>query len=140
MHSENGEPMGYLFLANALVIFHFCFVLFVLSGGLLVIWRKRFVFLHVPAALWGVIVETTGWLCPLTPLENRWRTAGGGLPYEGGFVEHYIMPVLYPHNITRDFQITLAILIVIINLMVYTIAFTRPGHAGKLSILENPRF
>ena len=129
--------MGYLFLANALVVFHFCFVLYVMSGGLLVIWRKRFALLHIPAVMWGVIVETTGWLCPLTPLENHWRSAGGGVPYEGGFVEHYIMPVLYPHDITRDFQITLAILIAIINLIVYTVAFTRPGHATKMTVRDS---
>ena len=128
---ESGLHMGYLFFANALVVFHFGFVLFVLSGGLLVIWRKRFAFLHVPAVIWGVIVETTGWLCPLTPLENQWREAGGGVAYEGGFVEHYIMPVLYPHDITRDFQITLALLIAIINLIAYTVAFTRPRHTKK---------
>ena len=117
--------MGYRFLANSLVVFHFCFVLFVLSGGLLVIWRKWCALLHIPAAVWGVIVESTGWMCPLTPLENKWREAGGGLPYEGGFVEHYIMPVLYPVNLTRDFQITLALLILTINVILYTIAFSR---------------
>lgn len=120
--------MVYRFLANALVLFHLCFVLFVVSGGLLVVWRKWLAWLHVPAAAWGVLVESTGWLCPLTPLENRWRALGGGEAYAGGFVDHYIMPLLYPDDLTRDFQITLAMLIFTITLILYTIAFTRQGH------------
>ena len=119
----------YLFLAEALVVFHFCFVLFVLSGGFLLSWRKWIACLHIPAALWGVIVESTGGHCPLTPLENRLREAVGGVPYEGGFVEHYIMPIVYPHEITYDFQLTLAMMIAVINIVLYTFAFTRRGAA-----------
>ena len=130
--------MIYRFLANGLVVFHFCFVVFVMSGGLLVIWRKWFACFHIPAAMWGVIVETTGWMCPLTPLENHWRVAGGGARYEGGFVEHYIMPVLYPANLTRDFQVTLALLILIVNIILYTIAFTRRRHGSGKTPLDVP--
>lgn len=120
--------MRYLFAAHALVVFHFCFVLFVLGGGFLVLRRKRVALLHFPTAIWGMYVEWSGQLCPLTPLENWLREAGGGIPYEGGFVEHYIMPVLYPHELTRDFQMTLGTLIAVINLLLYFAAFTRPGH------------
>src|SRR5437764_1083653 len=86
--------MWYRFLANALVVFHLCFVLFVLFGGLLVVRWRWVALLHVPAALWGMLVEWTGWMCPLTPLENSLREMGGGVPYEGGFIDHYIVPVL----------------------------------------------
>jgi hypothetical protein len=121
----------YLFLANALVVFHFCFVLFVLGGGLLVVWRKRMAFLHIPAAAWGVIVESTDGRCPLTPLENHLRKMGGGEAYQGGFVDHYIMPILYPHGLTRDFRVTLALMILVITFIFYTMAFSRRGHAKR---------
>jgi Protein of Unknown function (DUF2784) len=124
--------MWYRFLADALVVFHLCFVLFVICGGLVVVRWKWVALLHVPAALWGMLVEWTGWMCPLTPLENSFREMGGGVPYEGGFVEHYIMPVLYPVDLTRDFQVTLGTVILLINAILYGIAFTRRrGHSGR---------
>src|SRR5947209_5445122 len=122
--------MAYRFLANAVVVFHACFVLFVLCGGLFVVRWRWVALLHVPAALWGMFVEISGWMCPLTPLENRLREAGGGVAYRGGCVDHYIMPVLYPAGLTRDFQITLGTLIALITVLLYTIAFTRRGPAG----------
>src|SRR5687767_15052835 len=88
--------MLYRFLADGIVVFHLCFVVFVLFGSLLVLRWPRMAWVHVPAAVWGVVVEFTGWLCPLTPLENRMRERAGVATYEGGFVEHYIVPVLYP--------------------------------------------
>jgi len=129
--------MWYRFLAEAVVVFHFCFVLFVLSGGLLVLRRKPFALLHVPAALWGMIVEWFGLNCPLTHIENTLRERGGGVPYEGGFVEHYIMPILYPHDLTRDFQITLGTVILLINLLLYFAAFTRPRPSHRPLLLGN---
>jgi hypothetical protein len=118
--------MGYRLLADALVVFHFGFVLFVLFGGCLVVRWRWVALLHLPAAFWGMYVEWSGRICPLTPLENYWRELGGGATYEGGFVDHYIMPVLYPADLTRDFQVTLGLLILLINLLLYTAAFTRP--------------
>jgi hypothetical protein len=125
--------MWYRFLAESVVVFHFGFVLFVLCGGVLVVRWKWVALLHVPALLWGVIVEWSGWMCPLTPLENSLRELGGGVPYEGGFVERYIMPVLYPMDLTRDFQVTLGTVILLINALLYGIAFTRRrgGGAGR---------
>ena len=123
--------MAYRFLADTIVFLHFCFVLFVLSGGIMVVRWKWMALLHVPAALWGMIVELSGWRCPLTPLENALRKAGGGVKYEGGFVEHYIMPILYPAGLTRDFQITLGLLIAVITIIAYTIAFSRRGHSSS---------
>ncbi len=120
--------MFYRFLADAVVVFHFCFVLFVLAGAVLVVRWKRVAFVHIPAALWGMYVEWSGAICPLTPLENALRETGGGAGYQGGFVDHYIMPILYPIDLTRDFQITLGTIIALINLLLYTSAFTRRGH------------
>jgi hypothetical protein len=120
--------MPYRFFANALVLFHACFVLFVMTGACLLLWRRWIALLHLPAAVWGVIVEACNLKCPLTHYENILRAAGGSVEYQGGFIDHYIMPVLYPDPITRDFKVTLAILIVTINIILYTLAFTRPGR------------
>src|SRR5690349_10889569 len=120
--------MGYRFLADALVVFHLCFVIFVIGGGLLVLKWRRAALLHVPCVLWGIWVECSGWLCPLTPLENWLRERGGGVAYEGSFVEHYILPVLYPVDLTRDFQVTLGTMIALINVLLYAAAFTRAGR------------
>ena len=87
--------------ADAVVVLHVCFVLFVLLGGLLALRWPRLTWVHVPAALWGVVIELGGWICPLTPLENALRQRGGSAGYHGDFVEHYILPVLYPAGLTR---------------------------------------
>jgi hypothetical protein len=112
--------MLYLVLADMVVAIHFAFVLFVVLGGLLVFRWRRLAWLHVPAALWGAFIEATGWICPLTPLENRLRVMGGGTGYRTGFIEHYILPILYPEALTRGFQILLGICVVGLNLGIYT--------------------
>lgn len=88
--------MAYRILADATVVLHFAFLLFAVFGGLLVGWRPWVAWLHLPAASWGVCVEFTGWVCPLTPLENWLRERGGGPTYTAPFVEHHILPILYP--------------------------------------------
>src|SRR5258706_11787799 len=120
--------MFYRFLADSVVVFHLSFVIFVIAGGVLVVRWKKVALLHIPAILWGMYVEWSGAMCPLTPLENRFREAGGGTAYQGGFIDHYIIPTLYPEDLTRDFQITLGTVIALINVLLYTIAFTRRGH------------
>ncbi|MDB5294728.1 MAG: rane protein, partial [Phycisphaerales bacterium] len=95
-------PSTYKLLADALVAFHFAFVAFVIGGGLLVLWRRRAMWLHLPAVAWGIWIETSGGICPLTPIENGLRLSAGEAGYEGGFVDHYIMPVLYPAGLTRN--------------------------------------
>lgn len=111
--------------ADALVFLHFTFVIFVVSGGFLS-WRfRRVALVHVPAAIWGMLIEFTGWICPLTPLENRLRIGAGGVGYEGGFVEHYIIPILYPSDLTRSTQIGLGMLVVLLNLLAYAVYFGR---------------
>jgi hypothetical protein len=106
-------------LADAVVVFHLLFVAFAVAGGLLVLRWRWVALLHLPALAWAVFVEFTGRICPLTPLENALRAAGGGASYEGGFVEHYLLPVLYPADLTRELQWTLAVTLLAFNLAVY---------------------
>jgi Protein of Unknown function (DUF2784) len=106
-------------LADLVVVLHFLFVLFVIFGGLLA-WRwPKLAYVHLPVAVYGALIELVGWICPLTPLENRLRQSAGLEGYEGGFVEHYILPVLYPGGLTRGVQLVLGALVIGINLTVY---------------------
>jgi hypothetical protein len=114
-------------LADAVVVVHFGFVLFVLFGGLLVLRWRRVMWLHLPAAAWGALIEFAGWICPLTPLEKWLRRQGNLGGYEGGFVEHYILPVLYPQALTRSVQLVLGLLVVLLNLFIYWRVLRRPA-------------
>jgi hypothetical protein len=106
-------------MADLVVLIHFAFVLFVVFGGLLVLRWRRVMYLHLPAAVWGAFIELAGGICPLTPLENSLRRSAGLAGYEGGFVEHYILPVLYPAGLTRGVQLTLGMLVIGINVAIY---------------------
>ncbi len=111
--------MLYGVLADFVVMVHFAFVLFVVLGGFFVLRWKRCAWLHVPVVLWGALIEFTGWICPLTPLENWLRARGGAVGYRSSFIEHYILPVLYPTQLTRQLQIILGLLVLGINLGIY---------------------
>ena len=115
----------YNVLANAIVLTHFLFIAFVVCGGLLVIYWPRIAFVHLPAAVWGAVVEIFGWVCPLTPLENQFRLLAGGNSYSGNFIARYLIPVLYPENLTATIQQVLGGLVIIINLIFYTIAMQK---------------
>ena len=117
--------MIYRVLADLVLVVHLAFVLFVVLGGLLVVRWPRLALLHVPAAIWGVLIEYTGWICPLTPLENSFRTRGGEAGYSGGFIQHYIQPLLYPAGLTRSTQLVLGSVVLALNLAAYTIVFSR---------------
>ena len=119
--------------ADAVVVLHLCFVLFVLLGGLLALRWPRLTWVHVPAALWGVVIELGGWICPLTPLENALRQRGGSAGYHGGFVEHYILPVLYPAGLTRNWQLTLGAIALAANALVYGFIILGRRHGVKMS-------
>lgn len=106
-------------LANLVVVFHFAFVLFVVLGGLLVLRWRWVAFLQVPAALWGAWIELTGWVCPLTPLEQSLRLKAGEQGYSGSFIEHYLLPLLYPSALTRNIQLFLGCLVLGLNLGIY---------------------
>jgi hypothetical protein len=117
--------MIYRLLADVTVVLHFAFVLFVIGGGLLV-WRyPRLAWLHVPAALWGALIEFAGWVCPLTPLENWLREQGGQQAYATSFVEHYLTPVLYPASLTREVQWVLGGLVLLVNVILYALILRR---------------
>lgn len=112
-------------LADIVVLLHFGFILFVLFGGLLVLKWPRMLWVHIPVFAWGVFIEWVGWICPLTPLEQRLRAAGGDAAYEGGFIDHYIMPLVYPPGLTREMQWILGGVVLALNSTVYVIVFLR---------------
>ncbi len=106
-------------LADLLVLMHLCFVLFVVFGGLFA-WRWRWVIgLHLPAAVWGALIEFFSWECPLTPLENELRHKAAQTGYEGGFIDHYLLPILYPAGLGREIQILIGLFVVVSNVLIY---------------------
>lgn len=117
--------MIYRSLADFVLVVHLAFVLFVVLGGLLVLRWRWVALLHVPAAIWGILIEYTGGICPLTPLENWLRQLGGEAGYAGGFIQHYIQPVLYPAGLTRGTQIVLGSLALLVNLVAYGLVIAR---------------
>lgn len=112
--------MLYRLAADLLVVVHLLFVVFVVAGGFLT-WRwPRVAWVHIPCAVWGALIEFAGWICPLTPWENALRRAAGQEGYGGGFIEQYIIPVLYPGGaLTREIQIVLGTLVLAINVVAY---------------------
>jgi hypothetical protein len=111
--------MFYLFLANVVVLIHFIFILFVIFGGFLLFKWVRCAWIHLPVVIYGALLEFFGWICPLTPLEKWLRLKGGGAAYETGFIDHYIVPIIYPSNLTRQLQITLGLFVLALNLGIY---------------------
>ena len=111
--------------ADIIVFLHFTFVVFVVFGGLIAFAWPRIIWIHVPAVVWGALVEFTGWICPLTPLENRLREAAGATAYDGDFIAHYILPMLYPNGLTRSDQAVLGTIALGINVAVYSLVFAR---------------
>ncbi|MBI4754443.1 MAG: DUF2784 domain-containing protein [Betaproteobacteria bacterium] len=112
-------------LADLVVLIHLGFIVFVVFGGLLVLRWPRVAWVHLPAALWGAAVELGGWVCPLTPLENSLRAAAGQGGYEGGFVARYLLPLIYPADLTRELQVLLGAGVLVINLALYGWALRR---------------
>jgi len=117
--------MPYGLLADTVVVVHLAFVVFVVCGGLLVVWRRWTAAIHIPAAIWGVYIEFSGRICPLTPLENHLRALAGEAAYSGDFVERYLVPVLYPPDLRRDVQIALGVFAMAVNAAVYVYAWRR---------------
>ncbi|HSO24279.1 MAG TPA: DUF2784 domain-containing protein [Chondromyces sp.] len=106
-------------LADAVVLLHLGFILFVACGGFLALRWPKAAWVHVPAAVWGALVELAGWVCPLTPLENRLRLAAGENAYASGFIDRYIVPVVYPAGLDRELQVALGLAVIVGNLAVY---------------------
>lgn len=111
----------YNIFVDVIVVVHFLFVAFVVAGGLLVIRRPRIAFIHLPAAMWGAFVEFFGWICPLTPLENHFRNLAGNSSYSGDFIVSYLIPVIYPENLTTTIQQILGGSVIAVNIIIYSI-------------------
>ena len=116
-------------LADLVVVAHALFVAFVVAGGLLVLRWPRLAWAHVPAAVWGTLIEFFGWVCPLTPLENHLRRLGGEGGYAGGFIERYVFAALYPEGLTRTHQVILGSLVLALNGFVYWRLWRRKRNA-----------
>ena len=123
--------MVYRTLANAVLVLHAAFILFVLLGGLLALRWRVLPWLHLPAVLWVILIELNGWICPLTPLENRLLEAAGTQGYSGGFVEHYLLPLIYPPGLTPALQALFAAIVAGVNLAVYALIWRRRRRARR---------
>lgn len=117
--------MYYSLMADAVVVFHLMFIVFVMLGALLVLHRLAWIWLHLPAVVWGMVVEFLHLYCPLTPLENSLRIKAGAAGYEGDFVSHYLIPLIYPAALTPQIQIGLGALVVVVNLTAYALVLKR---------------
>lgn len=130
----NIAAMIYRLLADTLLLLHLFFILFVVFGGLLSLRWRGAMYLHLPAAIWGTLIEFMGWICPLTPWENRLRHLAGDEGYSGGFIEHYLLPLVYPGGLTREIQIILGVAVLVVNLVIY-VAVARKWRRESNSML-----
>ena len=126
--------MFYRALADFVVVTHLAFIVFVVLGGLLALRWRLAPLLHLPAALWGVYIELSGGICPLTPLENELRQAAGSSGYAGGFVEQYVVPIVYPAALSEQLQIVLASVVVVANVLVYSFVLWRKLRCTRGSL------
>ena len=123
--------MIYRIAADLVLLIHLSFVLFVVLGGWLVLRTPRLIWFHLPAAAWGAFIEFSGRLCPLTPLENQLRIASGSEGYSGGFIERYLIPVVYPSGLDRPIQIALGIGVILVNAVFYGLVVRRWARPTK---------
>ncbi|MDP3479386.1 MAG: DUF2784 domain-containing protein [Desulfoprunum sp.] len=111
--------MLYRILTDLVVLLHLLFIVFVVAGGFLALWQRWLSLLHLPAAAWGAYIEFSGKICPLTPLENHFSRLAGQQGYATGFIEHYLIPIIYPAGLSHEVQIVLGLFVLAINLVVY---------------------
>ena len=111
--------MRYLIAANLVMLLHYAFLVFAAFGGFLLRWWPGVMWWHLPVVTWGVAIAAIGWTCPLTPLENRLRVAGGAEPYEGGFIEHYMTAWAYPDGLPSSVMNLLGVTLLAINALAY---------------------
>lgn len=123
--------MFFRLAADSVVVLHLAFILFVVFGGLMVRRWRKLIWVHIPAAIWGVFIEVTGGVCPLTPLENRFRTGAGDIGYSGGFVEQYLIPFVYPAGLTLKTQVVLGIAVMGVNLAFYGMLIAQRMRKGN---------
>jgi uncharacterized protein DUF2784 len=136
--TSNQQPATmYKAAADALALIHFSYILFVIFGGLLVLRYRWIAFLHLPAIVWAVLVEVEEWPCPLTKWENLALQRAGEPPLGGGFIAHHLFHLIYPQGLTRRIEIDLAIVVIAVNVIVYSIVIARsarrraPNAAGR---------
>lgn len=111
--------MFYHLLADLVVILHLIFIIFVIFGGLTVLLWQRIIWIHIPCVVWGILLEINSWICPLTYLENYFRKSAGKEDYSTGFIQQYLVPIVYPRGLEPDFQVILGLLLIIINIIIY---------------------
>jgi hypothetical protein len=117
--------MIYRIAADAVLLVHLAFILFVVLGGWLVLRNPKFIWFHLSAAAWGAFIEFSGRVCPLTPLENQLRIVSGSAGYSGGFIERYLIPVVYPSGLDRSLQIALGLGVILVNAVFYGLLVKR---------------
>jgi hypothetical protein len=130
------RAMVYRLLADLVVVVHALFVVFVLLGAFLALRWHWIVWIHIPAAIWGVLIEYGGWICPLTPLENSLRARAGQSVYNGDFIQHYLLGALYPEGLTRTTQYVLGSVALLVNLVGYTLLILQiRNNAGSANTI-----
>ena len=122
--------MFYRVAADVVLLVHFGFITFVVLGGLIAFRWLPIIYLHLPTVVWGALIEFQGWICPLTPLEHHLLRAAGEEGYTGSFLEHYLLPVIYPAALTDTVQIVLGMLVVAVNFAIYTVLWHRNFNRG----------
>src|SRR5438105_5502374 len=110
--------MVFKLAANALALIHLAFILFVVLGGLLLLRWPKLMWIHIPAAVWGALIEFAGWYCPLTSIENHLLRRAGEAGYSGGFVAHYVFRLIYPSGLTRGIEIAIGVFVLAVNVSV----------------------
>ena len=129
--------MKYSILADTVLVIHLLFIIFVIGGGLLSFRWRWSTWVHLPLLVWAILIEYTGWICPLTPLENSLRISGGETGYSGSFIEHYLLPLIYPKAMTRGVQITLGTLLIFINICIYFYIYrTRKRLSSPFNVIN----
>jgi len=118
-------------VADAVMAFHFLFIAFALLGSFLVLWKRGFLWLHLPALAWAAWIEASGRICPLTPLENHYRALAGQGTYGEGFITHYLAPIIYPEGLTRGTQFVILGVLVAVNLIGYGLVLARSRRARR---------
>jgi hypothetical protein len=125
--------MIYSILAELVVFVHFLFIVFAVSGAILALKWRWIIYVHLLCAAWASLIMMVGWICPLTPLENSLRRSAGEAGYTDGFIDHYLMPIIYPAGLTREIQIWLGVGVVLINLLLYGFVFYRRYYSKRVT-------
>ena len=130
--------MTYRWLADLVLVVHLLFIVFVVAGGFAAVRWPRLAWAHLPCLAWGALIEFAGWICPLTPLENDLRIASGEAGYSGGFIERYLLPIIYPGALNREIQIGLGVSVLALNALAYAWLIARRRRRRAASAAGTP--